>query len=402
MATHRPIHQIELRFDRHLGDFPSNLSALTTTSDGNLWVASDEMTVLPDKTEVNALARFSSISDANSPAFEECKEFQLRNLIDGFDDRNGEIDIEGIDYCDHYLWLVGSHSSKRKNYKRKDSNQDTSQDKEKPQFQIIEDSETQKLEKCLKQVKTESNRYFLARIPISQTGELEKTCPHPVTQATLTAACLQKTAKGSSNLLLDELRQDPHLGPFLSARMPETGEFLALPGKDNGFDIEGLAVRGNRIFLGLRGPVLRGWAVILELEVKDQSPGVLKLKKIGTVEQRYKKHFLMLGGLGIRELCFCGEDLLILAGPTMVLDGPVRLFRLKGGFNQGSEERPPDPNRLTLEFDLPYGEGTDHAEGMALLPLGNGSSGLLIVHDAPHDDRRLGPNTILADVFPLS
>src|SRR5262249_43259516 len=58
--------------------------------------------------------------------------------------------------------------------------------------------------------------------------------------------------------LTDALAKDKHMRAFLS-----------IPGKDNGFDIEGLAVVGDRIFIGLRGPVLRGWALILELELKE-------------------------------------------------------------------------------------------------------------------------------------
>jgi hypothetical protein len=33
--------------------------------------------------------------------------------------------------------------------------------------------------------------------------------------------------------------------------------------------------------------------------------------------------------LGVRELCLMNSDLLILAGPTMGLDGPVRIYRWK-------------------------------------------------------------------------
>ena len=40
--------------------------------------------------------------------------------------------------------------------------------------------------------------------------------------------------------------------------------------------------------------------------------------------------FLPLAGLGVRDLHLDGDDLLLLAGPTMVLDGAVRVFRWVG------------------------------------------------------------------------
>jgi len=61
--------------------------------------------------------------------------------------------------------------------------------------------------------------------------------------------------------LLDALAQDPHLQAFIN-----------IPGKDNGFDIEGLAVPpAGQLFVGLHGPVMRGWAVALELRSKKTS-----------------------------------------------------------------------------------------------------------------------------------
>jgi Protein of unknown function (DUF3616) len=55
--------------------------------------------------------------------------------------------------------------------------------------------------------------------------------------------------------------------------------FLSLPGKDNGLDIEGIAAVGTRLLLGLRGPVLRGWAVVIEIELRESAdqPGRLEL-----------------------------------------------------------------------------------------------------------------------------
>jgi hypothetical protein len=101
----------------------------------------------------------------------------------------------------------------------------------------------------------------------------------------LTAACLQKTK--DENILIEALKDDCHLGPFLS---------FPLPSKENGFDIEGLAVHQDKIFLGFRGPVLRGWAIIVEIEVEEKEPGVLTLKQIGEQGKLYKKHFVNLNG----------------------------------------------------------------------------------------------------------
>ena len=50
-------------------------------------------------------------------------------------------------------------------------------------------------------------------------------------------------------------------------------------------------------------------------------PSMLRLREIGSHGLPYRKHLLELGGLGIRDLCVDGDDLLILAGPTMDLDG---------------------------------------------------------------------------------
>ena len=39
-----------------------------------------------------------------------------------------------------------------------------------------------------------------------------------------------------------------------------------------------------------------------------------------------RKHFLQIDGLGIRDRQFSGDDLYILGGPTMVLNGEIRVF----------------------------------------------------------------------------
>ena len=136
--------------------------------------------------------------------------------------------------------------------------------------------------------------------------------------------------------------------------------------------------------------MLRGWAVILELEVTEKgrnskSTG-LKLRRIGPDGERYRKHFLDLDGLGIREMSLEGDDLLILAGPTMDLDGPVVLYRWRGAWNQRKEPVIPR-DRLERVMDIPYGAGIDHAEGATLFDRPGEPPAVLVVYDNPAPDR---------------
>ena len=175
--------------------------------------------------------------------------------------------------------------------------------------------------------------------------------------------------------LVGALADDEHLAPF-----------LGIPGKDNGFDVEGLAVLpGERVLLGLRGPVLRGWAVLLGLAVHAEG-GELVLEAVD-------KHFLDLDGLGVRDLARDGDDLLVLAGPTMVLDGPARILRLRGAVAAGL---PPAVSAAEVEHvaELTVGAGCDRPEGLAALP-----EGLLVLHDTPAAHRLEG-EALVADLWP--
>ncbi|MBX3320301.1 MAG: DUF3616 domain-containing protein, partial [Nitrospira sp.] len=166
---------------------------------------------------------------------------------------------------------------------------------------------------------------------------------------------------------------------------------------------EGLAVAGKRMFLGLRGPVLRGWAVIVELEPKKDGkrPGLLKLKPIGPKGRRYRKHFLHLDGLGIRDLCVHGPDLLILAGPTMSLDGPVKVFRWKGGADPKGESLVGRKDLACL-LEIPYGNDVGHAEGMTLFSSNDGpADSLMVVYDSIPKKRQSKACAVTADLFPL-
>jgi hypothetical protein len=291
--------------------------------------------------------------------------FEVSNFLKLPNPNDEEIDIEGIAYSDYYLWFVGSHSLKRKSYKR-DRLLDENLDR-------------------LQQIEREDNRYTLGRIPLVN-GHLHSICAHPERpEVTLTAAQLKR--KKSGNDLTKRLEVDRHLGPFLAAD---------IPGKDNGFDIEGIAVTGDRFWLGLRGPVLRGWAVLLELKLEADDPSTLKLSKLGPNKERYLKHFLDLEGLGIRDLCPWQDQLLILAGPTMTLDGPVKVFTLP--LADLHTEKPFLHPSVIME--LPPAQKGDRAEGLTLLP-NTRPPEILVVYDAPLPSRLPSTQAILADRFPL-
>ena len=369
-----PISTIDLEFEAE----HANLGELKELRDGlsvafqigdTLWVANDESV---------SLERLSLIKEKGKYRYGQHKQFLLADYLklpvpapkDPADIE--EVDVEGLAYGDGYLWLVGSHSLKRSNPTIEDGFKDA--------------------KKQLAKLSADGNRYLLARIPLVEvdgTYSLMKQSPKPGKKRI--AAQLQGSAQG--NALIDALKDDKHLQSFLT-----------IPGKDNGFNIEGLAVVGARLLLGLRGPVLRGWAVILEIEPEEEAkkPSMLHLKPIGLKQRLYRKHFLQLGGLGIRDLCVQGSDILILAGPTMDIDGPVTVFRWAGGATAQKEECVVTADQLQPLVDVPYGKGVDHAEGMTLFSKdGETAQSLLIVYDSAAENRQLKAHTMVADILQL-
>ena len=349
--------RVLLEFDLRSDDIVSDISAATFSDDGSLWIGSDEMVGV------------ERLSPVGCHSFGKHQRFLLKDYIELFDD--DEIDIEGMDFRGGYLWLTGSHSTKRKKPKGKDLETDLSR---------------------LATITTDLNRFILARIPVVN-GELIKSCV-PVEGETLTAACLQTI--GDRNVLFEALKEDVHLKPFINS---------GIPSKDNGLDIEGLASSSNnRLFLGLRGPVLRGWSLIIEVQLTESEPGVLVLQEIAEKGAKYKKHFVDLNGLGIRELCLQESDLIILAGPTMAVEGEMEVFRWKDALNDASDNdniHQQDEDSLFPLFDLPFTVGSDHAEGLALYSCWGEQNSLMVFYDSPDNRRLRADKQILVDVFQI-
>jgi len=330
-----------------------NFSAVVL-HDGHLWLGGDEGT---------SIDRMTREADGDFGSHARFDLAPLLNLPGGGE----EIDIEGLDVDSGYLWLIGSHSLKRKK-----------PDEKKTAVENI---------KRLANVTADGNRFTLARVPLEPSGKpVEK-------QGSLTVARLEGDARG--NLLTETLKNDAHIGPFVPRVLPD-GTIQGIPSKDNGLDVEGLAVSGNRVFLGLRGPVLRGWTVVVELQVTEASSGVLTLDALGSSGVKARRHFLQLGGLGVRDLVLHGKDCFVLAGPTMELDGPVFVYRWSNALEQ-------DADSLTFSKDLrkvvslPFGSMKEHAEGLTLAP-GEPLSAL-VCYDSPA--RLEGANGVVADVFGL-
>ena len=352
------VHTVRLRF----GDLSraaathTNLSAVRV--DGRvLWIAGDETATVE---------RLVADDPAQPAEYTDERTFRLADFVDlPGADADEEADIEGLARTGPFLWAVGSHSLRRKQIKARHAGD--------------------KALRRLARVEGQENRQILVRLPIADIDGL----PTPVREIVVDGRHHRAAQLDKRDGLRTLLRHDPHLAPF-----------LAIPGKDNGLDIEGIAVSGDRVYLGLRGPVLRGWAFVLELRpyVDPAEPGRLRLRPFDD-GLKYRKHVLDLDGLGVRDLCPDGDDLLVLAGPTMDLDGPVRIYRWREAYRVAM----PAVVRgevLTRELEITYGEGDDHAEGMGLI--GRPDDKLaMIVFDSPAAIRLTDDGAVIADVVRL-
>lgn len=337
-----------------------NLSGVAFTDDW-LWVAGDE------SAGIERLQRLPPVG-REALRYGAAHTFALAEVLDLPGAPDEEADIEGLAVVGDWLWLVGSHGLKRKNAKPGKGDEDNA--------------------KRLTKLALDGNRRLLARVPIEKDAS---GVPRLVRQAADGRRALRLKGDARHNELTRLLEDDPHIGPF-----------LAIPGKDNGFDVEGLASDGKRLLLGLRGPVLRGWTLLLELAVEPGGDW-LRLAPLDGRGTLLRKHFLQLGGLGVRDLHVAGDDLFILAGPTMVLDGDIRLFRWADA--RGALTGNTEPVRFEHGFsdltELPHAPGCDRAEAFCALPPGllRGAPAWLVLYDAPGEGRREGAGVVFGDLL---
>ena len=373
---------IVLQFDPALDVLPSGkrlsegMSAAVAVAD-TLWVTHDE-TVAVERLN-------GKWTNAASFRYTNHRRFDLEDFValpapgSGSEHKSApEADFEGISFCGDYLWVTGSHSALR----------------DRPEGKSARDAIA-----ALANVRRSGNRFLLARIPVAM-GDAE---PKLVRQFRTKDGRVLRAARLSggrkNDALTRALRDDPHLGPF-----------LPIPSKDNGFDIEGLAAApGGRLFLGLRGPVLNGWACVLEIHVaahldRNRELMLRKLARPATtppVHAMYRKHFLDLAGAGIRDLCFAGRDLLILTGPPMRGKGTSQVRQWKDALAKNGERMLSEKHLPTL-LDLPYREKKDHAEGITIVGREDGRVWLMVIYDSAGKDRRVPPAGMRATVHELA
>ncbi len=231
-------------------------------------------------------------------------------------DKKEELDIEALARDKNYLYAIGSHSLKRK--------------------KIKEDNSLKKNERRFAAIEKESSRYNLYRIDLKSLKQRD----------------IPQIKKTSLEKIIEE---DEFLSPFAK-----------LPGKENGIDIEGMALsKDGKLCIGFRSPVFRHNMVPV-LILGFDSP------------TSYSLEFIPLEGKGIRSLEKVEDGYLIIAGPAM--DGPggfeIYFWNGAGYFSQS------DKNKLQLKnlgtIPLPK---AGKAEGMSLVKETNEYYELLIAFD---------------------
>jgi hypothetical protein len=228
------------------------------------------------------------------------------------DDPETELDLEGIAVAVGRVFVVGSHSLRRKRLK--------------PHKSYASNRER------LAEVDRPQARFALFRVTIDP--------------ETLTAERIESVDLG------DLLRADPVFG-----------RFGAIPGHENGINIEGLAVERGRVVIGLRGPVLRSKLVpVLTLDFDDPD--------------EYTTRYVNLDGRGIRAMDRVAGGYLLLAGDERT--GDVMLFFWDGRDQLPGKDRDTRPCAKLASIPSP---ADAVAEGLTVVSESATSYDVIVVHD---------------------
>lgn len=133
--------------------------------------------------------------------------------------------------------------------------------------------------------------------------------------------------------------------PALMALLPELKQHVGkcLGDEQSGANIEGLAIRNERLFFGFRGPAKNKEALILSVDAAAFFQGTDAKPEVTRI--------VVGGGRGIRDLHAVKDGILVLAGPDDDEDNENRSYRIAlwDGKNGGGEAVKP---KMLAQLDL--------------------------------------------------
>lgn len=235
-------------------------------------------------------------------------------------DGDGEMDIEGIACDGTTVYVTGSHCKTRKKVKA-----DASYEENRKQIATVEDR---------------PSREVLVRFELDSEGDASN-----VSKSSLKTV-IGNTAIGNTVLLK----------PFTHSAS-----------KENGVDIEGLAIRDGSVYAGFRGPVLaQNYVPVLKCKFAEQITSADVL-------------FVDLEGRGIRDLTRSRDGLLVLAGPIGDGPGSYQLYAWDGQDCLPGARDAGSTGKCRLLCEIPDHGGK--AEGIAVLKETDSAFEILIVYD---------------------
>jgi hypothetical protein len=160
--------------------------------------------------------------------------------------------------------------------------------------------------------------------------------------------------------LMSLIVNDPFLAPY-----------VALPSKENGIDIEGIAATDKYLFVGFKGPVFRqNYVPILQLN-HDFEPV--------PADSGSPLLFVDLGGRGVRDMTAGPGGIYILAGPNGNEDQSFAIFLWDGKDHIGGQGR--GTLKVVKRCELGPFDPSGKPEGIAYIGPDEGGERFLLIYD---------------------
>ena len=364
-----PIGQVLFRLEPATDAATAPVSAIALDNGGNLWLGAAALDGIRRlDPQVSGAASATGDAAPARPVWGQSQAVDLGAMFE-LPDPGDPMDLTGMDHAGDRLWFIGSHRGTRLDLD--------------PEL-----SDAQNLSR-LSRVEPIQRRACLGNARITAAG-----LPQPRDLALLPIG-------DGGNDLTRALFSDPHLAPSFAPKHGSTVEGglsgCGVPG------LAGLAYNAGRLWIGLSAPVLGGFAVLLEIEPREERRCILGLQPIGVDGRPYRKHLVFLDGLGVQALRWQGDSLLILAGAGAEgAAGQPGIYQLREAAKLGADSLTlADDARLTLL--LPLADPSMHRNRPLTMELydGLGQPGVMVVPGNPQPTASGSPAGMVADVFPL-